>query len=64
VPPITTGILFVTVFVVDADAAAEESIVPVAEGKVKTVEPAADGACRVTVPLTSPAITTELIETP
>lgn len=46
------AILFVTVFVVDADALV---------GKVTDVVPATAGTVSVTAPLVSPDITTELI---
>jgi hypothetical protein len=61
VPLITTAILFVFVFVVDADTAVDASIVPVATGRVSVPEPATNGAAIVIVPDVSPATTIELI---
>jgi hypothetical protein len=60
VPPITTAILLVFVFVVDADTAVDASIVPVATGKVSVPDPAADGAAIEMAPETSPA--TEILD--
>jgi hypothetical protein len=54
VPPITTAILLVFVFVVDADTAVDASIVPVATGKVSVPEPATSGAVTEIKPLVSP----------
>ena len=59
-PLITTAILFVFVFVVDADTAVDASIVPVATGRVSVPDPAADGALIVMLPDVSPATTIEL----
>ena len=60
-PLITTAILFVFVFVVDADTAVDASIVPVATGSVSVPDPAADGAAMEMAPETSPATEIELM---
>jgi hypothetical protein len=51
-----TAILFVTVFVVDADTAVEAKALPETVGKVIVGVPAIDGAAKVKVPLVSPEI--------
>jgi hypothetical protein len=51
-----TAILFVTVFVVDADTAVETKALPVVVGKVIVGVPAIAGAAKVKVPLVSPEI--------
>lgn len=58
VPPITTAILFVTVFVVEADGAAPASTVPAASGSVivRFVLVAGDASVNVAVPAASPAM--------
>jgi hypothetical protein len=56
VPPILTAILFVTVFVVDADTAVEAKALPETVGKVIVGVPAIEGAANVKVPLVSPEI--------
>jgi hypothetical protein len=56
VPPILTAILFVTVFVVDADTAVEAKAFPETVGKVIVGVPAIAGAAKVKVPLVSPEI--------
>jgi hypothetical protein len=56
-----TAILFVTVFVVDADTAVEAKAFPETAGKVIVVVPAIAGAAKVKDPLVSPVINIELI---
>lgn len=58
------AILLVTVFVLEDETAVDAKIFPVAAGNVNTVEPDTAGACKVIVPLVSPAMTTELIAPP
>jgi hypothetical protein len=64
VPPIFTAILFVTVFVVEADTAVEASALPETVGKVIVGVPAIAGAAKVNVPLVSPVINIELMLSP
>jgi hypothetical protein len=64
VPLITTAILLVFVFVVDADTAVDASIVPVATGKVSVPDPATSGALIVMAPLVFPATEIELMLPP
>jgi hypothetical protein len=64
VPPIFTAILFVTVFVVEADTAVEASALPETVGKVIVGVPAMAGAAKVSVPLVSPVINIELMLSP
>jgi hypothetical protein len=51
-----TAILFVTVFVVEADTAVEAKALPETVGKVIVGVPAIAGAAKVNVPLVSPEI--------
>jgi hypothetical protein len=64
VPPIFTAILFVTVFVVEADTAVEAKALPETVGKVIVGVPAIAGAAKVNVPLVSPVINIELMLSP
>lgn len=63
-PPITTAILLVTVFVVDEVGVPPTKTVPVAAGRVAVFVPEIAGASRVIEPLVSPVIIIELIFTP
>lgn len=58
------AILFVTVFVVEAETAVETSTLPVTAGIVTVFEPLTAGTDRVILPDESPAIEIELIVVP